>query len=61
MQNRSANQTRAKQPWHRPTLTPIGNLRDFVRVGFANGKSGGNMDGNANAGGEAMYQHSDGF
>jgi hypothetical protein len=61
MQDQPADLPRAKRTWHRPTLTPIGNLRDFVRVGFANGKSGGNMDGNANAGGEAMYQHSDGF
>ena len=40
--------------WQTPKLQELGNLRDFVRVGNANGKSGGNMDGAANCGGEAM-------
>ncbi len=40
--------------WHAPKLRELGNLRDFVRVGNAIGKSGDAMDGNALCGGEAM-------
>jgi hypothetical protein len=40
--------------WRTPHLEPLGNLRDFVRTGGANGKSGPDADGNAMLGGEAM-------
>ena len=43
-----------RTPWQRPAVTELGNLRDFVRHGGANGKSGGFQDGNAMCGGEAM-------
>ena len=40
--------------WHAPKLRELGNLRDLVRVGGAQGKSGIDRDGRANCGGEAM-------
>jgi hypothetical protein len=46
--------TAGRPVWKAPKLQELGNLRTLVRVGNANGKSGGNMDGNANCGGEAM-------
>ena len=39
--------------WHAPRVQELGNLRDFVRVGNANGKSTYDMDGNSNCGNEA--------
>lgn len=51
---KSSTSAGARPLWHTPKLQELGNLRDFVKVGGANGKSGGNMDGNANCGGEAM-------
>ena len=50
----TSNSNSSQQVWQTPKLQELGNLRDFVRVGNANGKSGGNMDGAANCGGEAM-------
>ena len=45
----------SSQPlWHTPRLQELGNLRDFVRVGNANGKSHIDMDGESACGGEAM-------
>jgi hypothetical protein len=45
----------SEQPlWHAPKLQALGNLRDFVRHGNANGKSGTMQDGNSMCGGEAM-------
>jgi hypothetical protein len=49
-----SNSDVAQPLWHTPKLQELGNLRDFVRVGNANGKSGGHMDGAAACGGEAM-------
>ena len=40
--------------WHSPQLTALGNLRDFVRVGNANGKSKVYMDGGSACGNESM-------
>jgi len=40
--------------WNTPQLQELGNLRNLVRVGNANGKSRLLSDGNANCGGEAM-------
>lgn len=40
--------------WRTPQLESLGNLRDFVRTGGANGKSGPDADGNAMLGGESM-------
>ena len=40
--------------WLSPKLQELGNLRDFVRMGHAYGKSGAFGDGKANCGGEAM-------
>ena len=45
-----------KRTWRRPRLQELGNLRDFVRVGNAFGKSVLENDGNAEAGGESMPQ-----
>jgi hypothetical protein len=42
--------------WQAPKLQELGNLRDFVRTGNANGKSGPHGDGNSMCGGEAMLQ-----
>jgi hypothetical protein len=39
--------------WQAPKLHELGNLRDFVRVGNANGKSTVDMDGSAACGNEA--------
>jgi hypothetical protein len=39
--------------WQAPKLHELGNLRHFVRVGQANGKSTLDMDGNADCGHEA--------
>lgn len=44
----------AKPVWQRPRLQELGNIRRFVQVGNANGKSFNLMDGSANCGGEAM-------
>lgn len=43
-----------RQAWQAPQLRELGNLRTLVRVGAANGKSGEQMDGGSNCGGEAM-------
>ncbi len=51
-----SNSTNARPAWQTPKLQALGNLRTLVRVGSANGKSGRNMDGYSNCGGEAMYQ-----
>jgi hypothetical protein len=40
--------------WLSPKLQELGNLRDFVRTGNANGKSGAFGDGKSMCGGEAM-------
>jgi hypothetical protein len=45
-----------KLAWRSPRLEELGNLRDFVRVGHAFGKSVLTDDGNADAGGESMPQ-----
>jgi hypothetical protein len=43
-----------KRPvWQAPKLQELGNLRHFVRVGQANGKSTNDMDGSSNCGNEA--------
>jgi len=54
--NGPAREPAAKQVWNRPKLDELGNLRDFVRVGHAFGKSVLINDGNADAGGESMAQ-----
>jgi hypothetical protein len=46
--------TSARPVWNAPKLQELGNLRNLVRVGNANGKSGSLMDGGSNCGGEAM-------
>lgn len=51
----NANNIDGRPAWRTPQLQELGNLRSLVRVGNANGKSGGNMDGESNCGGEAMY------
>lgn len=44
-----------RQPlWRAPKLRELGNLRDFVRAGVANGKSQLFQDGNAPCGNESM-------
>jgi hypothetical protein len=43
-----------RTPWQKPAIQELGNLRDFVRTGNANGKSGGFQDGSSMCGGEAM-------
>lgn len=49
----SANPT--KPAWRAPKVDDLGNLRDFVRTGGANGKSGPNTDGASKPGGEMMF------
>lgn len=47
--------TKADRPvWNKPQLQELGNLRNLVRVGHANGKSGPHCDGGSMCGGEAM-------
>jgi hypothetical protein len=43
-----------KPEWRQPNVQELGNLRDFVRTGTANGKSGFSTDGQSMAGNEAM-------
>jgi hypothetical protein len=43
-----------KPAWRAPKVDDLGNLRDFVRTGGANGKSGTNTDGSSMPGHEAM-------
>lgn len=43
-----------KARWQRPQLAQLGNLRDFVREGGANGKSGVMIDGTTSGNNEAM-------
>jgi hypothetical protein len=43
-----------KPEWRQPNVQELGNLRDFVRSGVANGKSVINTDGNSMAGNESM-------
>ncbi len=40
--------------WNKPQLQELGNLRNLVRVGNANGKSKLYMDGGSNCGAESM-------
>lgn len=55
MKNFSMSSSSGSRPaWNAPKLQELGNLRNLVRVGGANGKSGLDMDGAANCGGEAM-------
>jgi len=54
--NGPAREPAARPAWSRPKLDELGNLRDFVRVGHAYGKSVLMDDGNAEAGGESMAQ-----
>lgn len=49
-----SNASDVRQAWRAPQLRELGNLRTLVRVGNANGKSGEQMDGGSNCGGEAM-------
>ncbi len=44
-----------KPAWRAPRVDDLGNLRDFVRTGGANGKSGPNDDGASKPGGEKMF------
>jgi hypothetical protein len=44
-----------KPEWRAPKVDDLGNLRDFVRTGGANGKSGPNDDGASKPGGEKMF------
>jgi len=44
----------AKAEWRSPKLEELGNLKDFVRSGQANGKSILTTDGNSMAGNESM-------
>lgn len=46
--------TPAKRAWRSPRLEELGNLREFVRSGQANGKSGAPSDGASMPGGESM-------
>ena len=50
-----ANLGTRRASWQAPKLQELGNLRDFVRTGNANGQSGIHGDGEAKCGGEAMY------
>jgi hypothetical protein len=55
MKNLSTTPVASTRPvWNTPKLHELGNLRNLVKVGGANGKSGTHMDGNSNCGGEAM-------
>ena len=45
--------------WNRPQLQELGNLRNLVRVGQANGKSKLYMDGGSNCGAESMNNKDD--
>jgi hypothetical protein len=54
MARQDMNKAASKPEWRTPQLEPLGNLRDFVRTGGANGKSGPDTDGNAMLGHEAM-------
>ena len=44
----------SRPAWRTPRLQALGNLRDFVRVGNALGKSGIDTDGHSAAGPETM-------
>ena len=48
------NSTTQKPEWRQPNVQELGNLRDFVRSGVANGKSTVSTDGNSMAGNESM-------
>lgn len=50
----NSNPTHQKPEWRQPAVHELGNLRDFVRSGQANGKSGIGPDGMSMAGNEAM-------
>ena len=51
----STNRVTSEKPvWQSPKLQELGNIRRFVQVGNANGKSFNKMDGSAACGGEAM-------
>jgi hypothetical protein len=43
-----------KPAWHAPTIEELGNLRDFVREGNANGKSTLAADGTTSGNHESM-------
>jgi len=43
-----------KLAWNKPKLQELGNIRQFVQTGGANGKSGHNVDGASMAGNETM-------
>jgi hypothetical protein len=48
----------ARPAWRTPQVEELGNLRDFVRSGVANGKSILTTDGDSMAGNESMEQMS---
>ena len=43
-----------KSTWQRPEIIEVGNLRDLVKSGNANGKSGADIDGNSSGNDERM-------
>ncbi len=43
-----------KPVWKTPKLQDLGNVRQFVQTGAANGKSGTKIDGDSMAGNETM-------
>jgi hypothetical protein len=45
---------RRKRAWQTPTVEELGNLRDFVREGNANGKSTLSADGTTSGNHESM-------
>ena len=54
MDDSSTRKGGEKPVWSTPRLEELGNLRDFVRTGNANGKSGAPSDGASMPGGESM-------
>ena len=50
----ASDATASKRVWRSPRLEELGNLREFVRTGQANGKSGAPSDGASMPGGESM-------
>jgi hypothetical protein len=50
----TAHGSAEKVNWRRPKLEELGNIRQFVQSGQANGKSHLNEDGSSMAGNEAM-------
>jgi hypothetical protein len=47
-EERPARSSEEKSPWERPTIRPVGTIALLVRGGSAQGKPGGDFDGDMN-------------